>query len=99
MDILGYQYKVKKGDKVFVGRINQQENTDISFDKVMLSDNGGKVLVGAPFVDGVKVEAKILSHVKGDKVIVFKKKRRKGYQKSNGHRQLFTQIEVKDILV
>ena len=97
VDIAGQQFKVKKDQTLFVHRLAQDEGASIEFDKVLLSDNDGDVKVGAPVVAGAKVTAKILAHVKGDKVKVFKKKRRKGYKKLNGHRQFFTQIQIEDI--
>ena len=98
VEIAGQQFKVERGNKVYVHRLEASEGAKVEFDKVLLVDNGGKVQVGTPSVDGVKVAATVISHLKGDKVIVFKKKRRKGYQKSNGHRQQFTQILVQGIL-
>lgn len=98
VDIAGQQFKVKKDQKVYVHRLEAEEGAKVEFDKVLLVDNGGEVTVGVPTVDGARVAAKVLSHLKGDKVIVFKKKRRKGYQKSNGHRQYLTQILVQGIL-
>lgn len=98
VDISGQQFKVEKNKKIYVHRLENQEGSTVSFDKVLLIDNDGKVLVGDPHVKGAAVNAKVVEHVKGDKVKVFKKKRRKGYQKMNGHRQLFTQIIIEDIL-
>ena len=98
VEIAGQQFKVERGNKVYVHRLEASEGSKVEFDKVLLIDKDGKVQVGTPSVDGAKVAATVLSHVKGDKVIVFKKKRRKGYQKSNGHRQQFTQILVDGIL-
>ena len=97
VDIAGQQFKVEKDKKIFVHRLENEEGSSVTFDKVLLVDNDGKVAVGAPKVDGASVTAKVLSHLKGDKVIVFKKKRRKGYQKSNGHRQYLSQILIEDI--
>lgn len=97
VEIAGQQFKVEKDQQVFVHRLDAKEGAKVDFDNVLLVDNGGKVSVGAPAVKGAKVSAKVLSHVQGDKVIVFKKKRRKGYQKSNGHRQQFTEIKISDI--
>ncbi|GAF01884.1 50S ribosomal protein L21 [Saccharicrinis fermentans] len=99
VDIAGQQFKVEKDSKIYVHRLAQEEGAAVEFEKVMLIDNDGTVQVGAPVVEGAKVTAKVLSHVKGDKVIVFKKKRRKGYKKKNGHRQQFSQIQIEDILV
>jgi large subunit ribosomal protein L21 len=97
VDIAGQQFKVEKDMQLFVHRLANDEGTAVTFDQVLLVDNGGKVQVGAPTVSGASVSAKVLSHLKGDKVIVFKKKRRKGYQKSNGHRQQFTKIQIEGI--
>ncbi len=98
VDIAGQQFKVAKDQQIFVHRLQGDEGASIEFDKVLLVDNGGKVTVGAPTVNGSKVTATILSHLKGDKVIVFKKKRRKGYKKKNGHRQFFTKIQISNIV-
>ncbi|HBW85434.1 MAG: 50S ribosomal protein L21 [Crocinitomicaceae bacterium] len=97
VEIAGQQFKVQKDQKVFVHRLSAETGSKVEFDRVLLVDNGGKISVGAPAIEGAKVTAEVLDHVKGDKVIVFKKKRRKGYQKSNGHRQQFTAISIKDI--
>jgi large subunit ribosomal protein L21 len=94
VEIAGQQFKVEKGEKIFVHRLANEEGAEVTFDQVLLIDNEGKISIGEPLVDGAFVEGKVLSHVKGDKVIVFKKKRRKGYQKSNGHRQLFSSVEI-----
>ncbi len=98
VDIAGQQFKVKKDQKVYVHRLEAEEGAKVEFDKVLLVENEGKIDIGVPTVDGVRVAVKVLTHLKGDKVIVFKKKRRKGYQKSNGHRQALTQILVQGIL-
>jgi len=98
VDIAGQQYKVEKDQKIFVHRIEGEEGSKVDFDKVLLIDNDSKVVVGAPVIEGAQVSAKILGHLKGDKVIVFKKKRRKGYQKSNGHRQYLSQIVIEEIV-
>lgn len=97
VDIAGQQFKVEKDQTVFVHRLENKEGDKVSFENVLLVDNDGTVTVGAPTVSGASVSAKVLSHLKGDKVIVFKKKRRKGYQKSNGHRQQFTKIVIEGI--
>jgi large subunit ribosomal protein L21 len=97
VDIAGKQMKVEKDQKVFVNRLQTETGKSVSFDKVLLVDNNGKITVGAPTVSGATVTAKVLEHLKADKVIVFKKKRRKGYQKSNGHRQMITQIQIESI--
>jgi large subunit ribosomal protein L21 len=98
VDIAGQQFKVEKDQKLFVHRLEGAEGKNLSFEKVMLLDTGSKILVGDPVVKGATVTARILAHVKGDKVLVFKKKRRKGYQKLNGHRQYMTQIQIEGIL-
>ncbi len=97
VDIAGQQFKVEKGKKIFVHRLPEDEGKKVNFDKVYLIDNDGDVKIGNPTVEGTKVTAKVLSHLKGDKVVVFKKKRRKGYRVKNGHRQYLTQIEIEDI--
>ena len=97
VDIAGQQFKVEKDQKLYVHRLEGEEGKKVSFDKVLLIDTGNKVSVGEPVVKGASVDAKIVAHVKGDKVLVFKKKRRKGYQKLNGHRQQFTQIQIEGI--
>jgi large subunit ribosomal protein L21 len=97
VDIAGQQFKVEKDQTVFVHRLDNKEGDKVNFENVLLVDNNGSVKVGAPTVSGASVSAKVLSHLKGDKVIVFKKKRRKGYQKSNGHRQQFTKIVIEGI--
>lgn len=97
VEMAGQQFKVSPGTKVYVNRLDAKEGETVEFDNVMLVDNDGKIEVGAPKVAGVKVTAKILSHLKGDKVIVFKKKRRKGYQTQNGHRQYLTQVSIEAI--
>lgn len=97
VEILGQQFKVEKGQEIFVHRLEGKEGDKVSFDNVLLKADGDKVSVGTPTIDKSKVSAKIVEHVKGDKVIVFKKKRRKGYQKQNGHRQQFTKISIEAI--
>jgi large subunit ribosomal protein L21 len=94
VEIAGHQYKVQQDQRLFVNRLQAEEGDSISFDKVMLTDNDGKIVVGAPVIEGIKVDAKIVQHLRADKVLVFKKKRRKGYQKKNGHRQYISQIEI-----
>ncbi len=98
VEISGHQFKISKGDKIFVHRLENEEGSEVSFDKVLLVDNDGDVKVGKPTVKDAVVSAKVLSHIKDDKIIVFKKKRRKGYKKTQGHRQLLTEIEIKDIV-
>jgi large subunit ribosomal protein L21 len=97
VEIAGQQFKVEKDQKLYVHRLQAEAGSDVEFDKVLLTDDGKQVKVGAPKVDGVKVTAKVLSHLKDDTVIVFKKKRRKGFIKRNGHRQFLTQIQIQDI--
>ncbi|TFH27427.1 MAG: 50S ribosomal protein L21 [Bacteroidia bacterium] len=97
VDIAGQQFKVEKDQKLFVHRLEGDEGKKISFDRVLLIDTGSKIEVGNPVVKGASVEAKIVEHMKADKVLVFKKKRRKGYQKLNGHRQYMTQILIEGI--
>jgi len=94
VEIAGQQFKVEKDQQIFVHRLEAKEGSKVDFDNVLLIDNGGKVNVGAPAVKGAKVTAKVLDHLKGDKVIVFKKKRRKGYRVKNGHRQYLTKLEI-----
>jgi len=97
VEIAGQQFKVSKDLKVYVHRLANEEGSKVSFDKVLLVDDKGNVTLGAPAIEGASVEAKVLQHLKGDKVIVFKKKRRKGYKKRNGHRQYLTQIVIEGI--
>ncbi len=97
VSIAGQQMKVAENKSVIVHRLDAKEGEKVEFDQVLMVDNGGKAQVGAPVISGAKVSATVVSHLKGDKVIVFKKKRRKGYQKSNGHRQQFTQISIDKI--
>jgi large subunit ribosomal protein L21 len=100
VDIQGQQFKVEKDQKLFVHRLSGEENTQVAFDKVLLADNDGDVTVGTPLIEGAKVTAEILKPlVKGDKILIFHKRRRKGYRKLNGHRQQFSQIVIKDIQV
>ena len=96
--IAGQQFKVERGLKVYVHRLKANEGADVEFSDVLLVDNEGKVTVGSPNVEGTKVAATVIQHLRGDKVLVFKKKRRKTYQKLNGHRQDLTQIIVQGIL-
>ncbi len=98
VEIAGQQFKVEKDKKLFVHQLDANEGDSVEFEKVLLVDNDGKVAVGTPTVSGAKITAKVLAHVKGEKVLVFKKKRRKSYQKMNGHRQQFTQIQVETIV-
>jgi large subunit ribosomal protein L21 len=97
VDIAGQQFKVEKDQKVYVHRLNAEKGKTVSFDKVLLIDDNGKVNIGAPAISGAQVSATVLEHLQGDKVIVFKKKRRKGYRKKNGHRQALTEIQISEI--
>ena len=97
VEIAGQQFKVTANQRLCVHRLEGAEDSTVKFDKVLLVDRDGAVRVGNPSLDGAGVTAKIVSHIKGDKVIVFKKKRRKGYKVKNGHRQSFTVIEVNSI--
>jgi large subunit ribosomal protein L21 len=97
VEIAGQQFKVKKDQQVFVHRLSAEEGDKVNFDNVLLIDDNGSVNVGAPAIEGAQVTAKVLKHLKGDKVIVFKKKRRKGYKKKNGHRQYLTEIKIEGI--
>ena len=94
VEIAGQQFKIEQAQQIFVHRLEAKEGSKVDFDKVLLMDNAGKINVGAPVIKGAKVTAKVLEHLKGDKVIVFKKKRRKGYKVKNGHRQYLTKIEI-----
>jgi large subunit ribosomal protein L21 len=98
VEIAGQQFKVERGNKVYVHRLDANEGAKVEFDKVFLIENDGKISIGSPTVDGAKVAATVIEHIKGDKVIIFKKKRRKGYQKWNNHRQCLTQILIQGIL-
>ena len=97
VEIEGQQFKVQKDQQIFVHRLEGKEGDKLSFDRVLLSEDGGKITVGAPVISGMTVKATILEHLKGDKVIVFKKKRRKGYRVKNGHRQYLTSIKIESI--
>ena len=97
VDIAGQQFKVAKDQKVYVHRLDAKTGTKVSFDQVLLLDDGGKVTIGAPAIANASVEAKVVKHLKDDKVIVFKKKRRKGYRVKNGHRQSLTEIVIESI--
>ena len=97
VEIAGQQFKVEKDRKVYVHRLAAEEGAQIEFDSVLLVDNDGQVKIGTPKVEGAKVTAKVLAHVKADKVLIFKKRRRKTYQKLNGHRQSMTQIQIEAI--
>ncbi|WP_299333177.1 50S ribosomal protein L21 [uncultured Psychroserpens sp.] len=98
VEIAGHQFKVEKDQKVFVNRLATEEGKKVSFDNVLLIGDGNNVTLGAPAIDGAQVSAKVLKHLKGDKVIVFKKKRRKGYRVKNGHRQSLSEIVIESIV-
>lgn len=98
VEIAGQQFKVQKDQTLFVHRLQNEEGAKVDFNNVLLIDNGGKISVGAPAVVGATVSAEVLKHLKGDKVIVFKKKRRKGYKVLNGHRQYMSQIKITNII-
>lgn len=98
VEIGGQQFKIAKDQKLYVNLIHEEEGAELEFENVLLFADGDKVQVGTPVLDGAKVKAKVLAHVKADKILVFKKKRRKGYQKMNGHRQPLTQIQIEEIV-
>lgn len=98
VDIAGQQFKVEKDNEIFVHRLEANEGDTVDFDKVLLVEKDENINVGKPYIDGAKISAKIISHLKGDKVIVFKKKKRKGYQVSNGHRQYLSKIQIQNII-
>jgi large subunit ribosomal protein L21 len=97
VNIQGQQFKVVKDQTIFVHRLPNAEGETLETSEILLVDSAGAIQVGAPHVAGAKVTYKVLSHLKGDKVIVFKKKRRKGYKKKNGHRQQFSKIQIESI--
>ena len=99
VEIAGQQFKVEKGQEIFVNRLEGDEGARVKFEEVLLIDNRGKINVGTPVVAGATVSVKILEHLKGDKVLVFKKKRRKGYKKTNGHRDYLTRVHIENITV
>ncbi|MEC8852862.1 MAG: 50S ribosomal protein L21, partial [Bacteroidota bacterium] len=97
VEIAGQQFKVEKDQQIFVHRLDSKEGEKVTFDNILLIETSGKVKVGSPNVSGAKVTAKVLEHLKGDKVVVFKKKKRKGYRVKNGHRKYFSKIEIQKI--
>ncbi|MBI1305723.1 MAG: 50S ribosomal protein L21 [Bacteroidetes bacterium] len=97
VEIAGKQYKVEANQQLYVNKLQNGAGDKVDFDRVLLVDNDGKVKIGAPAVKGASVSASVVEHVRGDKVIVFKKKRRKGYRVRNGHRQDYTKIKIEDI--
>jgi len=100
VEILGQQFKVEAGKRLYIHRMAEADRgAQVEFDKVLLIENEGAITVGAPVVEGAKIVCEVLSHVRGEKVIVFHKKRRKGYRKRNGHRQDFTELFIKEIIV
>jgi len=98
VEMAGQQFKVAKDQKVYVHRLGEEEGKKVTFNKVLLIEDGKNITIGAPAIDGAAVEAKVVKHLKGDKVIVFKKKRRKGYRKKNGHRQYLTELLIEGIV-
>lgn len=97
VEIAGQQFKVEKDQKIYTHRLEGEKGSEVSFDKILLVNKDGDVSVGAPTVEGASVKGKIVEHLKGDKTIIFKKKRRKGYKRKNGHRQHLTQVEISEI--
>ncbi len=97
VEIAGQQFKVEQGNKIFVNRLTAEKGTKVDFENVMLVDNAGAVKLGTPLIAGAKVSTTVLDHIKGDKVLIFHKKRRKGYQKMNGYRHYFTQLSIDSI--
>lgn len=97
VEIAGQQFKVEQGKKIFVHRLEAEEGKQLGFDKVLLIEDEGNITIGEPMIKGAVVEGKVIDHVRGEKVIVFKKKRKKGYRVKNGHRQNFTQVEILSI--
>ncbi|MBK9150345.1 MAG: 50S ribosomal protein L21 [Saprospiraceae bacterium] len=97
VNIAGQQFKVTEGQQLYVHQLEAEAGSSISFDQVLMVDNGGAVQVGTPVLSNAKVNATVIGNIKGDKVIVYKKKRRKGYEKKNGHRQSFTSIKIDSI--
>jgi len=97
VEIAGQQFKVEEGKKIFVHRLEEQNGNKVEFDQVLLIEDKGKIIIGEPVIKDALVEGKVLDQLRGDKVIVFKKKRKKGYRVKNGHRQYFTQVEIVSI--
>ena len=97
VEIAGQQFKVEEGKKIFVHRLEAEEGVNVEFDKVLLIEDNGKITIGEPVISDYVVDGVVLDHMRGDKVIVFKKKRKKGYRIKNGHRQNFTQVEIVSI--
>ncbi len=99
LDVNNRQYKVKKGQEIFVDLQSAQPGDSLKFENVLLAENDGNIQVGTPTIPNAAVTASVVDHVKGDKVIIFKKKRRKGYKVKRGHRQRFTRIRIEDITI
>ena len=99
LDVNNRQYKVKTGQEIYVDLQTAEVGADLNFDKILLTDNEGTISIGTPSLANASVSAKVLEHVKGDKVIVFKKKRRKGYKVKKGHRQQYTKIRIEGITI
>lgn len=99
VEIAGQQFKVEKDNEIFVHRLEGDPGTKIEFDQVLLLDNDGKISIGKPLVEGTTITGQIVDHVRGDKVVIFKKKRRKGYEKESGHRQDFSKVLIESISV
>jgi large subunit ribosomal protein L21 len=99
VEIAGQQFKVEQNDEIFVHRLEGDPGTKIEFEQVLLLDNNGKISVGKPLVEGTSISGQIVDHVRGDKVVIFKKKRRKGYEKESGHRQDFSKVLIEHINV
>jgi len=97
--IAGQQFKVEEGQEIFVHQLEAEEGDNVNFDQVLLVENDGNVQLGTPILGGASIGATVLGHQRGDKVIVFKKKRRKGYKKKNGHRQHFTKLKIDNITI
>lgn len=97
VDIQGQQFKVEKDQEIYVHRLPNEIDSNLEIEKVLMTSNDGNVSIGTPYLDGTKVSAKVIDHLKGDKVIVFKKKRRKGYKKKKGHRQYLSKILIENI--
>jgi large subunit ribosomal protein L21 len=99
LDVNNRQYKVKQGQEIYVDLQAVEVGTDLKFDRVLLTDNEGTINIGTPSLANVTVSASVLEHVKGDKVIIFKKKRRKGYKIKKGHRQRYTKVRIDSITI
>lgn len=98
VDIAGQQFKVEKGQEIYVHRLEAEEGTEVHFTNVLLVDDNGQIRIGMPVLEDTTVSVKVLAHMKGKKVLIFKKKRRKGYQKTNGHRDYLTKIQIENIV-